>query len=184
MLKDLTHYLLDLCDENHFFQDRPTTDRFIWQLKRRISIFNIDILMILLKKFKSSAVKKTVQKYKQQLDAFLSSTSITQLKDVFQSQRPLPTDFDSLTMKLDESKAEATLAALKKLAYHLFGISSKTLILFKVGAGCITIKWLAPMVVVPILRKKAEHLSPATISRLGVLELVIGLNVTSPKYQG
>ena len=183
-IQDLTYYLADVCDDDHSFLDCSTTFDFIRQLKRYISLFNIEILMIIHDMFKSFAVKKSVQKYKQQLDTFLSSTSIKQLKDAFQSHTSPPNNVESITMKLDESRADATLAALKKLAYHLFGISSKTLILFEVGAGCITITWLAPMAVVPILKRKAAQHSPATLSRLGVLEFVIGLKVISPEYQG
>ena len=125
-----------------------------------------------------------MQRYKQQLDKFLSSTSVKQLKDAFQSQTELPSDVESITMKLDERRAEATLTALKKLAYHLFGISSKTLVLSGVGAGCMVITWLAPMAVLPILKKNAKQHSPATLLKLGVLKLVIALDVILPEYQG
>ena len=183
-LEDLKYCLFDLCHDDQSFLDCSSTAALVQQLKRYISLFNIEILMIILDKFDSSTVEESVQKYKQQLDIFLSNTSIKQLKDAFQSQTPLPNDVESVTMKLDESRAEATLTSLKKLAYYLFGINSNTLILFEVRAGCIAIRWLVPMAVVPILKKKVEQHSLATLSRLGVLELVIGLKVTSPEYQG
>ena len=181
--QNLIYFSADVCDDDHLL-DCSSVPAFVRHFKRYISLFNIKILMVIYEKFKSSTVEESVQKYKQQLDAFLSSTSIKQLKDAFQCQTSLPRDVESITLKLEETKSEYTLATLKKLAYHLFGITSKTMILFGVGQGCVAIRWLAPMAVVPILRKKAEQHSPEILSRLGVLELVIGLKVTSPEYQG
>ena len=181
--QNLLYFSADVCDDDHLL-DCSSVPTFVCYFKRYISLFNIKFLMLIYEKFESSTVEESVQKYKQHLDAFLSSTSIQQLKDAFQCQTSLPNDVESITMKLVETESELTLANLKKLAYHLFGISSKTMILFRVGRGCVAIRWLAPMAVVPSLRKKAEQHSPATLSRLGVLEFVIGLKVTSPEYQG
>lgn len=176
-LQDVKFYLYDLCDDDDSFLRCSSIVAIVEQRKRYISMFNIETLIISLNVFKLSLrVKKSVRKYKKQLDVFLSDTSVQQLKDAFEQQTPLKSDFETITLKLDK-KEPLKLLALKKLAYHIFGISSKTMILFDFRSGCITVTWLAPNAVVPILKKNAWQHSPAALEMLGVLEVVIGAQV-------
>ena len=81
---------------------------------------------------------------------------------------------ETIVVKLDKS---TTLKALEKLMYHFFGIHYKACIHCGTGTGCVRVTWVVPMSLVPILREKAEQLSPEYLASKGVLELVIGLRI-------
>ena len=171
-----TLFLSDFCDEKSLRQCvtlSAVIDVLIEQLK--IYIFNIDSLdvMISCKSF-NAKVKKSVQKYKQDLNMFLSNTSVKEFKNALQTQILDASTVESVVLKLNEIKGEDTLRNLKKLTYHFFGNSSKALVHCKVGPGCVCITWLVPMSLVPTLTVMAERHSRDYLTKQGVLQLVIG----------
>ena len=167
-------FLSDFCDEKSLRQCVTlcdVIDVLIEQLK--IYIFNIESLDVSCKHF-NTKIKESVQKYKQDLNKFLSNTSVKEFKNALQTQILDASKVESVVLKLYEIKSEDTLRNLKKLAYHFFGISSKALVQCEVGPGCVRITWLVPVSLVPTLRAMAERLSQDFLTRQGVLQLVIG----------
>ena len=167
-------FLSDFCDEKSLRQCVTlcdVIDVLIEQLK--IYIFNIESLDVSCKHF-SDKIKESVQKYKQDLDKFLSNTSVKEFKSALQTQILDASTVESVVLKLNETKSEDTLRNLKKLAYHFFGNSSKALVQCGLGPGCVRITWLVPVSLVPTLRAMAERHSRDYLSKQGVLELVIG----------
>ena len=181
-MKVLRFYLYDLC-EDQLFLDCSSPEAIVEQLKRYISMFSIDILLIIIIKF--IEFQEAVQEYDKFRQEFLSNTAVHELKDAFNKQAPLESSVESITLKLKEMGTDFTLKALRKLAYHLFGISYKAMILFDVRAGCIAVTWVVPVSLVPMLKKNIEQCHSLTdLQRLGVLELVIGHWIVTPEYKG
>ena len=174
----LKYFLSDFCDEESL-QHCSTVCDIVNILKKhlKIYIFNIDTLNVSCKHFHSSDVTSSVQQYGQQLDDFLSNTSVKHFKNALETQIDDSSKVESVTLKLNESRADDTLKALKRLVYHFVGNIQKTLIHYKTGTGCVCVTWVVPTSLVPILREKAEQLSPQYLASKGVLELVIGLRI-------
>ena len=173
-LRRVKLFLSDFCDEKSLRQCVTlcdVIDVLIEQLK--IYIFNIESLDVSCKYF-NAKIKKSVQKYKQDLNKFLSNTSVKEFKSVLQTQVFDASTVESVVLKLNETKSECTLRNLKKLAYHFFGNSSKALVQCEVGPGCVRITWLVPVSLVSTLRAMAEQRLQDYLTKQGVLELVIG----------
>ena len=85
--------------------------------------------------------------------------------------------FESITLKLDESRNNDTLKNLEKLVYDSFGVRGRALILIRTGMGCVCVTWLVPTSLVSTMRAIAEQRSDEYLANLGVLELVIDLRV-------
>ena len=148
------------------------------QNELKIWIFNIDTLNAIKRKIKSSEVTSSIEQYRQYLKEFFSSTSVKELKDALKVHINDPSHaFESIILKLDESRTNDTLENLKKLAYDSFGVRSKALILIEIDIGCVCITWLVPTSLVSTMRAIAEQHSEKYLTNLGVLELVIGLRV-------
>ena len=179
-MKLLRLYLRDLCDDQ-LFLDCSSTFEIVDQLKRYISIFNIDILLMIIGKF--IEFKEAVQEFEKFRLEFLSNTAVDELRDAFNKQAPLETNVESITLKLKEMGSDFTLKALRNLAHHLFGIE-KAMVLIAVRAGCIAVTWTIPVSLVPVLKRNVEQHSLTYLQRLGVLEIVIGHRIVAPDYQG
>ena len=184
----LKFFLAEYCNVEAI-EDCSSLTQVVKLLKERfiIYIFNVDTLIVCCKHIDTSKVKKSILKYKGMLDTFLSNTSVEAFKCSLKSHEADLNGLESVILKLKQSdKAKPscentfTLEALKKLAYHFFGNTSKALILCKVGQGCVCITWLVPTSLIPTLRIKAEQLSRAReyYASHGVLKLVIaGLQI-------
>ena len=170
----LRSFLSDFCDEESI-QQCETIDCVINRLKRHLKIyfFNIDALVASCDHFCSSKVKTSLKQYRQELDSFLSSTSVREFKDTLEMKID-SSQLETVVVKLDKS---TTLKALEKLMYHFFGVHYKIFIHCGTGTGCVRVTWVVPTSLVPILREKAEQLSPEYLASKGVLELVIGLRI-------
>ena len=150
-------------------------ERLVKNLK--IYIFNIDTLTACHKhQLIQCDMSQVVLQYKKQLDDFFSSTSVKQLQHSLHTKVTNP-NLEPITLKLNETANVDTLNKLKKLIYHIFGNTSKALILHKVRPGCVCVTWCVPTSLVPTLREKAEQLSPQYLASKGVLEVVIGLRI-------
>ena len=171
----LRSFLSDFCDEESI-QQCATIDCVINRLKRHLKIylFNIDALDASCDHFCSREVKTSLNQYRLELDSFLSSTSVKEFKDTLKMKIVGSSQLETVVVKLDKS---TTLKALKKLMYHFFGNHYKACILCGSGTGCVRVTWVVPMSLVPILKEKAEQLSPEYLASKGVLELVIGLRI-------
>ena len=176
----LKTFLSDLCDEKSIRQC-STLDDVIDLLKEHLKIyhFNIDILNISCDKFCSCEAKLSIEQYRKQLNHFFSNTSVKKFKDVLETRISDNSKVETVTIKLDETRTDDTLKALKKLVHHFFGIHYKVLIHCGTKEGCVLITWIVPVSLVSILREKAEQLSSKHLAGLGVLELVIGLRIAS-----
>ena len=175
---NLKRFLSDFCDEESI-QKCITIDCVINHLKEhlKIYIFNINVLDASWKLFCSSEVKTSVEQYQIELNSFISSTSVREFKGTLMTQIVDSSEVESVTMKLNEGVAEDTLKSLRKLVYHFVGNCQKALICYKIGSGCVCVTWVFPTSLVPILRERAEQLSPDYLASKGVLELVIGLRI-------
>ena len=122
----------------------------------KIHIFNIDTLIACSEYFDSAKVKGSIQQYKQQLNEFLSTTTIQEFKGTLKTKIVDRSVVESIILKLDESKTQETLDALEKLVNHFFG---KALFLSDVRPGCVSIIWLASSSLLPALRTAAEQLN-------------------------
>ena len=176
-------FLSDFCEEMSI-RECSTLDNVIDLLKKHLKIyyFNIDTLVISCDHFCSSKVKTSLEQYKKQLSHFLSTTPIKEFKKALKLEIVDRSKVDIITIKLDESRTEHTLAALKKLVHHFFGIHYKVLIHCGIDDGCVCITYIVPVSLVLILREKAQQLSPEYLASKGVLELVIGLRLVP--YEG
>ena len=174
----LKYFLSDFCDEKSIRHCSTVCD-IVDLLKEHLKIymFNIDTLNVSCEHFCSSDVTGCVQQYRQQLDDFLSDTSVNEFKGTLETQITDCSKVESVTLKLDKARAENTLKALKNLVCHFLGNAEKTLIHCKTSSGCVCVTWIVPKLLVPILRDKAEQLSPEYLASKGVLELVIGLRI-------
>ena len=175
---NLKCFLSDFCNVSAIRQCSTLHD-VIDLLKEHLKIylFNIDALNVSCKHFNSSDVISSVQQYRRKVSQFLSNTSIIELKGILRTKIVDSTEVETVTIKLDESRTEDTLEALRKLICHLFGNHHKALIHFRTDEGCVRVTWLVTTTLVPILREKAEQLSPEYLASKGVLELVIGLRI-------
>ena len=142
--------------------------------KMKIYYFNIDTLIACSKHFDSAKVKDSIQQYKQQLNEFMSATTVQEFKGTLKTIVVDRSVAESIILKLDESRIDDTLDALKKLVKHFFG---KELLLSDISAGCVCIIWLASSSLLPELRTAAEQHSRSYLASHGVLELVIGLRI-------
>ena len=150
------------------------------QENMKIWIFNIDTLIAIKKKFKCNRATSSIERYRQYLKKFCTSTSVSEFQNGLGVQINDPShDFDSIILKLHKARQtkDMTLLDLKKLAYRIFGVCSKALIYIRTGIGCVCITWLVPTSLVSTMRAMAEQRSEEYLANLGVLELVIGLQV-------
>ena len=174
----LTYFLAGYCQAS--IRKCSTLNDVIDFLQKRLKIwiFNIDTLIAIKKKFNSHKATSSIEKYRQYLKEFLSSTSVIEFKDALEVQINDPGHaFESIILKLNESRTKDTLKILKQLVYKIFGIGSKALILIKIGKGCVCITWLVPTSLTSTMRAIAAQRSEKYLANLGVLELVIGLRV-------
>ena len=183
-------YLSDLCSEKSI-RKCSTLDEVIDLLQEDLKIyyFNIDTLNIICDRFFSDEVKTSLKQYKEQLSHFLSNTSILELIGTLKTKIVDSRKVETVTVKLNETRIYdtlevfetriyETLEVLRKLIYFIFGIHYKVFILCGTHQGCVRITWIVPASLVPILREKAEQLSPECLASKGVLELVIGLRIS------
>ena len=178
-LSRLKFFLSDFCDEQSFI-DCSSSVEVVEQLKAKlkIHIFNIDTLTACSKYFENKGVSRSIQQYKENLNDFLSTTSVKEFQSTLQTDAETCLDgTEPLTLKLRETVNNDTLIALKKLVYHFFGDTSKTLIIRNIHFGCVCVTWVVPVSLVSTLRAKAQQLSPEYLASRGVLELVIGLRI-------
>ena len=183
-LHRLKLFLSDYCDEQSL-KDCPSSEQIIDQLKAKlkIHIYNIDTLTACCNYFGDSEVSQSIEEYKQHLNTFLSTTSVKEFQSSLQSgEFNCFDDTEPLTLKLNETASNDTLMNLKKLVYHFFGHSSKTLIISNIHNGCVCVTWAVPVSLVSTFRAKAQQLSTQDLARRGVLELVIGLRIAP--YEG
>ena len=175
-------YLTEYCDVDAI-EDCSSLTEVVRLLKEKflLYIFNVDTLVDCCKHFDTSTVKKSILKYKDMLDTFLSNTSVKAFKCSLLSQKDDLHGLEFVILKLDDDDTSENIMLkvyLKKLAYHFFGNISKALIPCDVRHGCVCITWLAPTSLVPTLQIKAEKLSREYLTSQGVLELVIaGLRI-------
>ena len=149
------------------------------QENMKIWIFNIDTLIAIKKKFNSNKATSSIERYRKYLKKFCTSTSVNEFQDTLEIQiNNTSHDFDLIVLKLDKARrTKDTLQNFKKLAYHIFGVSSKALIHIRTEIGCVCVTWLVPTSLVSTMRAIAEQRSEKYLTNLGVLELVIGLRV-------
>ena len=180
-LTELTFFLSGYCElDEDSICDCSTMSHVIKFLQNelKIWIFNIDTLKAIKKKINHSKVTSSIEQYGQYLDDFLSSTSVKDFEDALKVHINDPSHaFESIILKLDESRTNDTLKNLEKLVYDSFGVRGRALILIRTGMGCVCVTWLVPMLLVSTIRSIAERRSEKYLANLGVLELVIGLRV-------
>ena len=164
-------FLAEYCDIDAI-EDCSSLSQVVKLLKEKfiLYLFNVDTLVVCCKQFTFTA-KESILRYKDRLDTFFSNTSVKAFKCSLLSQVTHLHGLESLILKLDATRSEDTLKALKKLVYHFFGSTSKALI------PCDFRTWLVPTSLVPTLRIKAEQLSQEFLASQGVLELGIGLRL-------
>ena len=166
-----------VCEKS--FQQCLTLDDIVNLLQDKLWIhpFNVNTLKTSCKHFCSSKVENSLQRYKQQLDKFLSSTSVVDFKNLLSTQMSEINDMETVTLKLDESWWTCDIRRLERLIYHFFRSCAKAFILKEVHSGCVCITWIVPTSIVPKAIVKAKQLSPEYLARKGVIELVIGLRI-------
>ena len=152
-------FLSGICDDVNL-QACSSFNGVVQLLKEnsRIYIFNIDILQFCYTRQElliEGNARLVVEQYHQQLENFLSSTSVLELEDCVHSIRH-PENLERIVLKLNRTTAKDTLRYLKKLVYLFFGDTSKTLILHKIRRGCVCVTWFVPTSLVPTLKEKAE----------------------------
>ena len=139
-----------------------------------IYLFNIDILSASCRHFNRPTMKASVRKYKRHLNEFFSN--VNEFMGCLQTKIIDHSIVEPITLKLDESRIDCTLKALKTLIYHFFGNCSKAL------AHCDTIypsQCLFPHLwYLPLNGWHAEQLSLEYFASQGGLELVAGLRIT------
>ena len=174
----LKFFLSDFCDEKSF-RRCSTMNEVIDLLKDELKIyfFNIDILTCSCKRFCNPEVDDSLRHYKQQLEAFFDTTTVKEFKGTLESQITDSSKVESVTLKLDETKANVTLKALNRLVYHFLGNTKKTLIHHETRTGCVCVSWVIHSSLVSILKEKVAKLSPDYLASEGVLEIVIGLRI-------
>ena len=157
----------------------------VLELNGKIFQFNIEPLIAccsirpnhLYKPFFKSKVCSAVLDYRRQIENFLKSVTLQNFEFSLRRKLKNVKDMAEVTLKLSTIVSSDTADILQKLPYQLFGVTSKALILCKVGKGCVCVTWCVPSSLVPTLREKAEQLSPEYLASKGVLELVIGLRI-------
>ena len=174
---DLKSFLSEYCDDESF-EDCSSAKVVVEQLKDKLKIYILDIttLTACCKHFGCKA-RESIKQYAKCVSRFLSNTLVKELKECFGVKILRPQDVELITLKLDDTVSNGSLKNLKKIIYHLFGVTSKALILHKVHPGCVCVTWAVSTSLVPTLREKAVHLSPEYLANCGVLELVIGLRI-------
>ena len=178
-LTKVTYFFSDFCEESSICECSSLSAVIdMLQEKLKIFIFNVDALSASSKHLDNSQVNQLIQQYKQHVNNFLEKTPIKQLWKRSLCRQMADCDyFETITVKLGERKAgEDTLKALNRLAYKLFGVSSKAMILSQ-NNGCNCITWLIPMSLGPTLRSAASNLSKNELARHGVLKIMIGLQI-------
>ena len=150
---------------------RAVVDFLIKHLK--MYMFNMHTLDVCCKYF-NETIKRSVQEYKECLDVFLLNTTIKEFKNTLQTKVVDHTDIASITLKLDESRADDTLKALNMFLYRFFGNGSRALNHYDTGPGCVCITWLVSTSLVPTLRAMAEQHTLKYLVSQGILEIVIG----------
>ena len=178
----LKSFLSEYCDDESF-EVCSSPKVIVQQLKNKLKIYIFDIstLTACCKHFGSKA-KQSIEQYEKCVNRFLSNTLVKELTECFWAKvlrlhDVRPQDVERIILKLDVNVSKDSLKNLKKLMYHLFGVTSKAAILHKVRPGCVRVTWCVPTSLVPTLREKAEQLSPEYLASKGVLELVIGLRI-------
>ena len=178
-LTKLVTFLSDFSNESSIQECSSLSDAInILTEKVMIYLFNIDILSASCKHFDRPAMKASVRKYKRHLDKFFSNTYVKEFMDCLQTKIIDHSIVEPITLKLDESRIDCTLKALKTLIYHFFGNCSKALAHCDTSSGCISITMLVPASLVPTFKWMAEQLSLEYFASQGGLELVVGLRIT------
>ena len=173
-------YISDYCDEPSIRNCSTLSDVIdILIDKLLIYIFNIETLTAICDHIavKCSKIKVCVEKYKYHLHDFLSKTSVKEFIGTLKTEITNHSVVESVTLKLDESKIDSTLKALKKLVYHFFGNCSKALAHSNTVEGCVCITWLVPTSLIPTLKAMAKEHFQKYLASQGVLKLVIGPQV-------
>ena len=160
---NLRWFFSDFCDEESI-KECATIDHIIDLLKKhaKICIFNIDALNASCKHFGNSKVTESLKQYRQQLDHFLSNTSVEEFKGALMKIDD-SSKVETITIKLDESRTEDTLKTLRKLINDFFGIHQKAVFHYRTDEGCVCVTWVVTTMLVPILREKAEQPTNDTI---------------------
>ena len=178
-LTKLVTFISDFSEESSIRRCSSLSDAInILIEKLKIYIFNIDILSASCKHFDRRKMKASVREYKQHLNEFLSNTSVKEFMGCLQTKIIDHSIVEPITLKLDESRTDCTLKALKTLIYHFFGNCSKALAHCDTGPGCVSITMLVPTSFVPTFKWMAEQLSCEYFASQGGLELVAGLRIT------
>ena len=105
---------------------------------------------------------ESLKQYRQQLDHFLSNTSVEEFKGALMKIDD-SSKVETITIKLDESRTEDTLKTLRKLINDFFGIHQKAVFHYRTDEGCVCVTWVVTTMLVPILREKAEQPTNDTI---------------------
>ena len=177
---ELRNFLSDYCDEKNIQQCLTISDVIdLLKEKLRIYPFNIDALNVSCKRFCNSKVETSLEQYRQQLSNFLSNTSVKDLQESLKTKLVHgSTEFETVSLKLDDCWMENTLKHLKHLAHHLVGNYTKALIPMEASPGCVCVTWIVPTSIACNLREKAEQLSLEYLASRGVIEFVIGLRLS------
>ena len=141
--------------------------------KMKIYLFNIDTLNASCK-YCDDTIKHSVQEYKQHLNNFLSNTTVKEFMGTLQTKVVDRTGLESITLKLDESRADDTLKALNMFLYRFFGNCSKALNHYDTSPGCVCITWIISTSLVPTLRAMAEQHTLKYLVSQDILEFAIG----------
>ena len=99
-----------------------------------------------------------IRVYEHRLNAFKSSTTIEEFKQAVQGRLPQvlnKSQYDHLTLKLDEEWSKCTLKALDVLIYKVFGVHKNVFVDPIVTAGCIEVQWKFRDYFKPILVNQA-----------------------------
>ena len=106
-LNRLKLFLSGFCDELSL-KDCLSTEEIVEQLKTKlkIHIFSIDTLTACSKYFENDGVTQSIQRYKEHLDTFLSTTSVKELRSTLKT--------DAITC-LNDAEPRLTLSWMKQL---------------------------------------------------------------------
>ena len=116
----LKMFLSDFCHEKLIRECASLCDVIdLLVEKMKIYIFNIDTLIACSKHFDSAKVKDSIQRYRQQLNEFLSATTIKEFKGTLQTKIVDRSVVESIILKLDESRTGDTLDAFGKTCQAL-----------------------------------------------------------------
>ena len=117
-----------------------------------------------------------VRTYEQQLQKFMSSTSLSQFKQLFPASATndgLSNGKVCITLKLSNDWDEDTLADLEKLV-RILGISGSNLYLSEVGFGCIEVTWLCTISVAEDIQQMiGTSKICSSLQSMGVIKILL-----------